>query len=110
MNEAKKKRLEAAGWKFGSIQDFLGLDDSQMESIELHTQLVFAIRKRREKAGLTLEQVAERTGIQLSKVKAIDGDAGTATFDQMFSCYFALGGRFADLQTKKRSAAKARSK
>lgn len=34
MDEAKRKRLEAAGWKVGTVQEFLGLTDEEMEEIE----------------------------------------------------------------------------
>ena len=34
MDEAKRKRLEAAGWKSGTVQDLFGLTDEDMEVIE----------------------------------------------------------------------------
>ncbi len=34
MDEAKRKRLAAAGWKVGTVQDIFGLTDEDMEVIE----------------------------------------------------------------------------
>ena len=34
MDEAKRKRLEADGWKVGTVQDLFGLTDEDMEVIE----------------------------------------------------------------------------
>lgn len=34
MDPKKKKRLEDAGWKFGSVQEFLELSDEDMTLVE----------------------------------------------------------------------------
>lgn len=34
MDETKRRRLEAAGWKVGTVQEFLGLSDEEMEAVE----------------------------------------------------------------------------
>ena len=34
MDTGKRKRLEAAGWKVGSVKDFLGLSEEEMKSLE----------------------------------------------------------------------------
>ncbi|MGA1197677.1 MAG: hypothetical protein ACO36I_14390 [Candidatus Latescibacterota bacterium] len=35
LNSKKQKRLEAAGWHVGSIEDFLGLSQKELEYIDL---------------------------------------------------------------------------
>ncbi len=39
MDEAKRKRLEAAGWAFGDYGDFLGLTDAERRQVELRGTL-----------------------------------------------------------------------
>lgn len=44
MNEARKKRLEAEGWRFGSVREFLSLSKAEAELIE--QKLTLARRRR----------------------------------------------------------------
>lgn len=39
MDAAKKKRLITAGWKIGSVSEFLGLSKDEEDSIELKLRL-----------------------------------------------------------------------
>lgn len=38
MDDDKQRRLEAAGWKFGTVQEFLDLSDDDMREIEERRQ------------------------------------------------------------------------
>ena len=40
MNPEKRKRLEDAGFKSGTVQEFLGLSDAEMAIIEIKMKLV----------------------------------------------------------------------
>lgn len=42
MRRSKKKRLERKGWRFGTVQDFLGLSDEEARLVELAQQLADA--------------------------------------------------------------------
>ena len=39
MKQDKRKRLEARGWKFGTVKEFLGLTDEEAAYIELRLKL-----------------------------------------------------------------------
>ena len=45
MNKCKKERLIRAGWKFGTVQEILGLSDEENAQIEM--QLKVSDRSRR---------------------------------------------------------------
>ena len=48
MNADRKKKLEARGWKVGTVQEFLGLTDEEATLIEIKLALSRELRKRRE--------------------------------------------------------------
>jgi predicted XRE-type DNA-binding protein len=57
--EARKAaRLESAGWKIVTVQDFLGLSDDDMAVIEVKVALAKRLRAQRTRAGLSQVEVA----------------------------------------------------
>ncbi len=53
MDKAKRAKLEAAGWKIGSVQDFLELTDEEAEIIEIRLSLAAALKQRRLETHLS---------------------------------------------------------
>ena len=53
MRKSKKKRLEAKGWKIGTVKEFLGLSDEESAYIELKIKLAAGLRERRRQKGLS---------------------------------------------------------
>ena len=49
MNAEKRKRLEAAGWKFGNVTDFLNLTPEEREIVEERLRISRQDRKDRKK-------------------------------------------------------------
>ena len=47
MNQAKRRRLEARGWKVGSAADFLRLTPEEAAFVEVKSALVMALRLAR---------------------------------------------------------------
>ena len=47
MDQARQTRLETAGWKVGTIEDFLGLTADEAEDVELRLHLSDAVRRSR---------------------------------------------------------------
>jgi hypothetical protein len=39
MDARKRARLESKGWHVGDVQEFLGLNDEEMRTIEMHERL-----------------------------------------------------------------------
>ncbi|MBI2431307.1 MAG: helix-turn-helix transcriptional regulator [Candidatus Hydrogenedentes bacterium] len=79
MNHERKRRLQAHGWKVGSVQEFLGLTDEEAALIEIKLALSRELRKRREKR-MTQRELAQK--IQSSQpriVRAESGDGSVST-------------------------------
>ena len=53
MKLEKRRRLEQAGWKVGSTQEFLGLSDEEMAVIELKLVLRDQFKERRRRLRLS---------------------------------------------------------
>lgn len=97
MDEAKRKRLEAAGWTMGDYGDFLGLTEAERQHVELRIALSRAVKRLRESKGLTqktLGKMIESTQARIAKV-----EVGTVevSLDLMFRAFFAAGGKLEDL-------------
>jgi ribosome-binding protein aMBF1 (putative translation factor) len=91
MNTIQKKRLESAGFKVGSVQEFLGLDDEEMALIELKVRLVRMLRPAREAVGLTQHELATRIGSSQSRVAKMETYSPDASLDLICRALLALG-------------------
>jgi hypothetical protein len=67
MERAKRKKLEAAGWKVGSAADFLELTDEESAFVELKLALSSELRDRRENRGLSQVELAQAIGSSQSR-------------------------------------------
>ena len=72
MDAEKRKRLEKAGWKIGTVQEFLGLSDDEMAMIEMRLSLKDSLKARRLKLGLTQQQAAKRIGSSQARVAKME--------------------------------------
>jgi DNA-binding XRE family transcriptional regulator len=91
MKPAKRRRLEAAGWKVGSAQDFLGLTDEDVEYIELHLSLAALLTKRRKSLGYTQTEVADLIGSSQSRVAKMEAGDPSVSIDLLIRTLLALG-------------------
>ena len=58
MKNAKKKQLEAKGWKVGTVAEFLQLSPEESAYIEMKLALSKNLQERRKGRSLTQEQLA----------------------------------------------------
>jgi len=69
---AKRRRLERAGWKVGSVQEFLGLSDEETALVEMRLVLVDSVKARRIAQELTQAEFAKRLGSSQSRIAKIE--------------------------------------
>ena len=62
MDAKKKRRLEAGGWRVGSVQDFLGLSDAELEIIDMHIRLIDEIKRRLGARSVSQAALAKELG------------------------------------------------
>ena len=91
MKSAKRRRLEAAGWKVGSATDFLSRTDEDVEYIELHLSLAALRTKRRKSLRYTQTQVADLIGSSQSRVAKMEAGDPSVSIDLLIRTLLALG-------------------
>lgn len=91
MNATKKKKLEAAGFRVGTVQDFLQLSDEEMALIDLKVKLVRMLRPAREAAGITQSDLARRIGSSQSRIAKMEAAGPQVSLDLICKALFALG-------------------
>jgi DNA-binding XRE family transcriptional regulator len=104
MTKAKRKKLEAKGWKIGSAEDFLGL--SAEEAIYVQVKLAFSdlLRKLREDQKLTQTVAAQRIHSSQSRVAKMEAGDPSVSMDLLFRSLLALGASNQDLAKVIRSS------
>lgn len=91
MNRSKRQRLEAAGWKFGSAAEFLGLSAEEEAFIEIKLALVSALKRLRASREWTQVQVARRIGSSQSRVAKMEAGDRLVSIDLLVRTLLALG-------------------
>jgi hypothetical protein len=68
----KRKRLEAKGWKVGSVREFLDLSDQEAAYIELRLKLARGLKARRHARGLSQTRLAKALRSSQSRVAKME--------------------------------------
>jgi DNA-binding XRE family transcriptional regulator len=91
MDKAKRKRLEAKGWKVGTTSEFLGLSPEEARYIELKLALSEHLRRRRARRKLTQEQLAKLLSSSQSRVAKMESGDPSVSLDLLIRSLLALG-------------------
>jgi len=97
MDDRKRKRLEAKGWKIGSAKDVLQLSDEEEAYIELRLKLAEGLRARRADKGLTQIQLAKAIQSSQSRVAKMEAGDPTVSLDLLVRSLLALGASNSEL-------------
>ncbi|MCX5789455.1 MAG: XRE family transcriptional regulator [Elusimicrobia bacterium] len=91
MREAKRRRLEAKGWRVGSARDFLSLSEQEAEYIELKLKLADCLRKTRRQRRLAQTEVAKLLHSSQSRVAKMEAADRSVSIDLLVRSLHALG-------------------
>lgn len=91
MDNAKRARLEAAGWKVGDVTSFLGLSAAEEALVEMRLTLAEDLRARREGSGLSQVALAKRLGSSQSRVAKMEASDATVSIDLLLRSLLVLG-------------------
>lgn len=91
MDSKKRARLEAAGWKVGSVSDFLGLTEEERNYIELKLALSDLLVTSRTEADLTQKQLARRMKSSQSRVAKMESGDPAVSIDLLVKALFQTG-------------------
>ena len=97
MNEQKRKRLEAKGWKIGDTKEFLGLSDEEAAYVELKIRLATSLRKLRERRQLTQADLAKLLRSSQSRLAKMEAADSSVSLDLLIRSLLSLGTSSAEL-------------
>lgn len=97
MKREKKKRLEAAGWRVGTVSEFLGLTDEEAALIELKLDLARAVKAERVRRQMTQEELGRVLGSSQSRVAKMEAGDPTVSIDLLMRSLLKLGVNRRDL-------------
>ncbi len=91
MDKAKRKRLEASGWKVGTAREFLDLTPEEEAYIELKRELAKNLQKRRLEKKLTQVELARLLKSSQSRIAKMEAGDPTVSVDLLVRSLLALG-------------------
>ena len=97
MEKARKRRLEARGWKVGNAREFLGLTPEEAAFIDLKLALSEQMKEYRRQKKLTQVQVAKKLQSSQSRVAKMEAGDSSVSLDLLVRSLFALGATPRDL-------------
>jgi len=105
MDTAKRKAIEAAGWKVGDAPDFLEMNAEERQLLDARVKLALAIRQQRANLRLSQKELGARLKTSQPRVAKIERAAADVSMDQLVRAFTAAGGKIV-VKTAKSKAAK----
>lgn len=91
MDKEKRKKLEANGWKVGTVSEFLDLTETDEIVIELRLALTKRLRQMRKDRGVTQRQLADRLGTSQPRVSQMENGQDAVSLDSLIASLVELG-------------------
>ena|ERR1700690_1944579 len=93
MNDRKKRRLESAGFRVGTADEFLKLTPEESALVNLRLALARRVRHHRLAGKLSQVELARRIGSSQSRVAKLEAAESEVSLDLLFRAFFATGGQ-----------------
>jgi ribosome-binding protein aMBF1 (putative translation factor) len=97
MKPDRQKRLEAAGFKFGSASEFLKLSSAESALVELRLILAHDVRRRRRALRFSQAELARRLGSSQSRIAKLEAAEPNVSLDLLFRAMLATGAKVRDV-------------
>lgn len=91
MRAGKQKRIEAAGWRVGTVGEFLGLSKQESALVEMKLRLARRLRTLRTRRGLSQAAVAKLVRSSQSRVAKMETGDATVSIDLLVRSLLAMG-------------------
>lgn len=91
MNNTKRKKLEARGWKVGTASELLNLSQDETAYVELKLSLSKSLQDVRLEKKLTQEQLARLLKSSQSRVAKMESGDSSVSLDLLVRSLLALG-------------------
>jgi DNA-binding XRE family transcriptional regulator len=103
--QAKRQRLEAAGWTVGNASDFLGLSPEETAFIGLKLALSKRLKQQRESQQLTQQALAKRIKSSQSRVAKMEAGDPSVSLDLLVRTLRSAGATAQDIAEAIQNAA-----
>jgi hypothetical protein len=106
MKRSKIQQLKAAGWRVGSVKEFLNLSAEEESIIEMKLALAEGVKRLRLAKRITQSQLARRLRSSQSRVAKMESADATVSIDLLVRTLLTLGatrrevGRIVGLKAK----------
>ena len=97
MRANKRKKLEAAGWRIGDADEFLGLTPEESAYIEMKLMLGHSLRKRRLKKNLSQVELARMISSSQSRIAKMEAGDPSVSIDLILRSLLSLGASARDI-------------
>jgi len=97
MKQAKRKKLEAKGWKVGTAAEFLGLTPEEEAFIEMKLSLSRSLKEMRRRKRISQENFAKLIKSSQSRVAKMEAGSASVSIDLLVKSLLALGASQKDL-------------
>lgn len=97
MRADKREKLEAAGWRVGSAEEFLGLSPQEADYVQVKLALSQALRQRRVQSELTQTELAGLVQSSQSRIAKMEAGDPSVSVDLLMKSLLALGATPGDL-------------
>lgn len=91
MDRKKQQKLEKAGWKVGTVQEFLDLSDEESQYIEIKLAFAHALFVRRISLKLSQEQLAKMLHSSQSRVAKMESGDSSVSLDLLIRSLLTIG-------------------
>ncbi|MDQ2688015.1 MAG: helix-turn-helix domain-containing protein [Armatimonadota bacterium] len=91
MDSAKRERLEAAGFKIGTVTEFLNLSPEEEAFVELKLALSAHLKQRRQQRRLSQASLAKQLHSSQSRVAKMEAGDPTVSVDLLIRALLASG-------------------
>ena len=97
MDPIKRQKLEAAGWKVGTVAEFLELTPEEEAIVEIRVALSKALKKMRQQERLSQQKLAEKTNSSQSRVAKMEAADRSVSIDLLIKSLLSLGATREDI-------------
>jgi predicted XRE-type DNA-binding protein len=97
METTKRQKLEAAGWKVGSVTEFLQLSPEEEAIVEIRVSLSKYLKQLRQKQQLSQQKLAENISSSQSRVAKMEASDPSVSIDLLIKSLLALGAARSDI-------------
>ncbi len=91
MKSSKREKLEKAGWKVGTVDEFLSLSPEESAFIEMKLALCDSVKSMRAKKRLSQTEFAKLISSSQSRVAKIEAGDPSVSLDLVMKSLLSLG-------------------